>query len=65
MVKNLIGPIIKEVNNEVFIENKFLFFDLVKNATSNLVFGLINFVYDAFTGFWKSSWKSFVPGKLK
>ena len=63
MIRPLIGPIIKEVNKEVFTGNKYFFFDVVKEATSNFIFGLMNFSYDSVNSLMSAKWKTFLPGK--
>ena len=64
MVLPLVGPIIKEVNREVFTENKYFIFDVVKGAVSNFVFGLFNFSYDSIKSLMNTGWKSLLPGWL-
>ena len=64
-VKPLVGPIIHEMNSQIFENDKFFVFDVVRNTMANFVFGLGNFVYDGVASTFTSNIMDFVPGRDK
>ena len=62
VLKPLVGPLIAEANKEIFTDNKFFIWEIVKNVIGNLTYGFINFVYDSFAWLLKATYKDLLLG---
>ena len=63
LIKPLVGPVVRELNKEVLIDNRFLIFEIVKHAIFNFLYGLGNFIYDTCVALFTSTWSDWMPGK--
>ena len=59
--KQMVGPATRAANDELTTSNRFFLFDLLKSATSNIVYGLFNYLFDNMKKIATMKWKDMLP----